>query len=233
MDQQIVLVTGANRGIGLAVVKKFLKLGHHVILSSRNKNDGVAETEKLGKEFPAITYHQLDVTKQKSIDQIFDYIVDRFGRLDVLINNAAINYDSWHSASEADIDDVNQTLDTNLIGPWRMCKKFIPLMKKNEYGRIVNVSSGAGAIEGMKGGTPGYSISKTALNVLTIKLAHELDDTGILINAVCPGWVRTKMGGSEAPRSVEQGAETIVWAGLLPDDGPQGKFFRDKIEIPF
>lgn len=114
-----------------------------------------------------------------------------------------------------------------------MAQAFIPLMKKQRYGRIVNVSSGVGALKGMAGGTSGYGLSKTALNGLTIKLAAELREDNILVNAVCPGWVRTEMGGSSAPRAVEQGAETIVWVSMLPDDGPSGEFFRDKKQISF
>ncbi len=119
------------------------------------------------------------------------------------------------------------------MGPWRMCQAFIHMMKQQGYGRIVNVSSGSGSLTEMGGGTPGYGISKAALNALTIKLAAELQGTGILVNAVCPGWVRTDMGGSDATRSPEKGAETIVWLAQLPEGGPSGKFFRDKREIRF
>ena len=125
------------------------------------------------------------------------------------------------------------TLNTNLMGPWRMCQAFIPLMKKQGYGRIVNVSSGSGSIDKMSSETPAYGLSKTALNVLTIKLADELKGSEILVNSVCPGWVRTEMGGMNAPRSVEEGAEGIVWLATLPEGGPSGGFFRDKQPIPW
>lgn len=175
----------------------------------------------------------MDVSDQGSVDRIREYVNQKFGHLDILINNAGINYDTWQHAANADLSNVTETLDTNLLGPWRMSNAFIPLIKKAGDGRIVNVSSGSGAISGMTGGTPAYSVSKAALNVLTIKLGAELEGTGILANAVCPGWVRTDMGGSGATGSPEKGAETIVWTAELPGGGPNGKFFRDMQEISF
>ncbi len=174
-----------------------------------------------------ISYHPLDVTDDNSVAQLQSYIETNYGRLDILVNNAGINYDTWQNAEQADLQSVQKTLNTNLLGPWRVSQAFIPLMRKNGYGRIVNVSSGAGALNGMGGGTPAYSVSKASLNVLTIKLAADLQNTGILVNSVGPGWVRTDMGGKEAPRDVTEGAEGIVWAATLPDDGPTGGFFRD------
>lgn len=227
----IALVTGANRGIGLEVVRQLAENGHEVILTSRNEEKGLQASRKLG--LSKIHFHALDVTSQQSVDQMVRYVSEKFGRLDILVNNAGINYDTWQKAVDPDLENVQETLDTNLIGPWRMAKAFIPLMRKNGYGRIVNVSSGAGAIEGMGAGTPAYSVSKAALNVMNIKLAAELSGSGILVNAVCPGWVRTDMGGAGAPRSVQQGAEGIIWAAELPDNGPSGKFFRDGKEIAY
>ncbi len=229
-DHKTALVTGSNRGIGLAVVKQLAQEGFTVILTSRKPEDG----KKVLLSMPEnVYYHQLDITNNQSVNAIKDYVEKEFGRLDILVNNAGINYDTWQNTLNADLENVQDTINTNLIGPWRMALAFIPLMQKHNYGRIVNVSSGAGALEGMKGGTPGYGISKAALNALTLKLADELSRHDILVNSVCPGWVRTDMGGSEAPRSLEKGAETIVWAALLPSGGPSGKFFRDKKEIPF
>ena len=227
----IALVTGANRGIGLEVVRQLAENGHEVILTSRNEEKGLQSSRKLG--LSNIHFHALDVTSQQSVDQMVSYVNEKFGRLDILVNNAGINYDTWQKAADPDLENVQETLDTNLIGPWRMAKAFIPLMRKNGYGRIVNVSSGAGAIEGMGAGTPAYSVSKAALNVMNIKLAAELSGSGILVNAVCPGWVRTDMGGAGAPRSVQQGAEGIIWAAELPPNGPTGKFFRDGKEIEY
>lgn len=228
---KVALVTGANRGIGFAVVQSLLKKGFTVILTARNFDSGQEAIERLKN--PHLYFHQLDVTDQGSVDQLKTFVESEFGKLDILINNAGINYDTWQQAESADLQTVQETLDTNLLGPWRLTNAFIPIMKKNGYGRIVNVSSGSGALTGMTGGTPAYGISKTALNALTIKLGAELAGTGILVNAVCPGWVRTDMGGAGATRSPEKGAETIIWASELPKNGPTGKFFRDKQEISF
>ena len=229
---KIALVTGANRGIGFAVAKTLLEKRFTVILTARSQTSGEEALQKLGHP-NNLQFHTLDVSDQGSVDQIKRFIDQEFGRLDVLINNAGINYDTWQQAGNANLNHVQDTLDTNLLGPWRMTNAFIPTMKQAGYGRIVNVSSGAGAISGMSGGTPAYSVSKAALNVLTIKLGAELQGTNILVNAVCPGWVRTDMGGAGATRSPDKGAETIVWAAELPNGGPNGKFFRDQKEIAF
>ncbi len=229
---KIALVTGANRGIGFAIAKSLFEKEYTVILTARSEASGQDAIHRLGNP-DQLHFHVLDVSDQASVDQIKGYIEQNFGRLDVLINNAGINYDTWQKAAPADLANVQETLNTNLMGPWRMTNAFIPLMKKEGFGRIVNVSSGAGALSGMSGGTPAYSISKAALNVLTIKLAAELQGSNILVNAVCPGWVRTDMGGAGASRSPEKGAETIVWAAELPEGGPNGQFFRDKKEIAF
>lgn len=228
----IAVVTGGNRGIGLEVTKQLAQLGHTVILGSRSLEKGlvIAQQNKLPEN---IIVQQLDITEQDSIDTLKAYILNQFGRLDILINNAGINYDTWHTALDADLENVQETLETNLFGAWRMIQTFVPLMQQNNYGRIVNVSSGAGAIQGMSSGTPGYAISKTALNVLTIKIAALVKNSNILVNAVCPGWVRTDMGGASASRSVEKGAGTIIWAAELPTGSKSGKFFRDKKEISF
>jgi len=229
-NKTISLVTGSNRGIGYATVKELLKLGQTVILTSRNEKDGrkaVFELEKYGD----VIYHHLDVSDPVSVKEITKFVENEFRQLDILINNAGINYDTWQKAVDANLETVEETLNTNLYGAWRMSQAFILLMKKYKFGRIVNVSSGSGAFAEMGSGTPAYSISKAAINVLNIKLAHEVQNDGILVNAVCPGWVRTKMGGPSAPRSLEKGAETIVWAATLPDNGPTGSFFRDKRKI--
>lgn len=232
MKHQVALVTGSNRGIGLATVQALLPLGYTTILTSRKPSSGQAAIQGL-QGLGDLHYLPLDVDQADSVQVAAQQVQQQFGRLDILINNAAINYDTWHQTVDADLAEVAQTLHTNLMGPWRMCQAFIPMMKQQGYGRIVNVSSGSGSLAEMGGGTPGYGISKAALNALTIKLAAELQGTGILVNAVCPGWVRTDMGGSDATRSPEKGAETIVWLAQLPEGGPSGKFFRDKREIRF
>ena len=154
-------------------------------------------------------------------------VEERFGRLDVLVNNAAILYDEWQRAENASLDTVHKAFGTNTLGAWRMCQAFIPLLRKSKHARIVNVSSESGSLTVMGGGTPGYSVSKVALNALTRMLADELRASHILVNSVCPGWVATEMGGPDAPRTVEEGAASVMWAALLPDDGRTGGFFRD------
>ncbi|TKG89596.1 SDR family oxidoreductase [Puteibacter caeruleilacunae] len=230
MEQRIALVTGANRGIGYATVKELLKKGYKVILTARNEAAGKKAQSELQK-YGDVYFHTLDVTNAKSTNELKDFVEQEFGRLDMLINNAGINYDTWHTAENADLEEVQATLNTNLIGAWRMAQAFIPMMKQQKYGRIVNVSSGAGAFAEMGGNTPGYSVSKAALNALTIKLASDVKSNNILVNSVCPGWVRTDMGGIAAPRSPKKGAETIIWAAELPNNGHSGKFLRDMKEI--
>jgi NAD(P)-dependent dehydrogenase (short-subunit alcohol dehydrogenase family) len=228
---KLALVTGANRGIGLAVVKGLLNKGISVILTSRTISDGQKAVEEIASDH--LFYHQLDVNNEASVQALFTYVKDTFGKLDILINNAGINYDTWQEVTNADLGTVEETLQTNLLGPWRMSQTFLPLMQQNNYGRIVNVSSGAGATEGINGERPAYSISKAALNMLTLAMGRYLEETNILVNAVGPGWVRTDMGGKSADRSPEEGAETIIWAALLPDGSPTAKFFRDKKKIPW
>jgi NAD(P)-dependent dehydrogenase (short-subunit alcohol dehydrogenase family) len=159
-------------------------------------------------------------------------VEQQFGRIDVLVNNAAILYDTWQNAINADLDTVNRALKTNLFGPWRLSQICIPIMNRNRYGRIVNVSSGAGSLHYMTGGTPAYSLSKASLNALTRIMAAELRGTNILINTIDPGWVATDMG-DQGGRPVEEGAQGIVWAATLPDDGPSGGFFYDGKPVPW
>ena len=228
----IALVTGANKGIGLEVVRQLAKEGATVYLGSRDVSKGRKAHEKIGG-LKNVHVIQLDVTDIKSIERAVTSIKADQGRIDILVNNAGINYDTWHNALNADLENVRETLETNLFGAWAMIQAVLPIMQESAFGRIVNVSSGAGAISGMSSGTPGYSISKAALNILTIQCAQLINQSDLLINAVCPGWVRTDMGGSMASRSVSKGAETIIWATQLPEKGPSGKFFRDKREIAF
>ncbi len=150
----------------------------------------------------------------------------------MLVNNAGILYDTWEQGITADLNVVHTALETNLFGAWRMCQTFLPLLRKSHAGRIVNVSSESGSLTNMGGGTPAYSVSKAALNALTRVLAAELSETGILVNAICPGWVATDMGGAGG-RPVSEGAAGIVWAAILPADGPTGGYFRDGNRIPW
>ncbi len=165
-------------------------------------------------------------TSPDSVEGAIARVADEVGRLDVLVNNAAIHYDDWQLASDADLSVVGEALDTNLLGAWRLTLSALPLLRASDHPRVVNVSSGAGALAGMGGGVPAYKVSKVGLNALTSMLAAELCRDGVLVNSVCPGWVATDMGGAGG-RPVEEGAAGIVWAATLPDDGPSGGFFRD------
>jgi len=224
-NERIALVSGGNRGIGLEVCRQLAEGGYTVVVGSRDEERGRAAAEGLeGEAIP----HQLDVSDAGSVDRMAAFLEEEFGRLDILVNNAAISNDDGQRGVDADLDRVKEALEANLFGAWRLCKVAIPLMRRNGYGRIVNVSTGLASLEDMGGGSPGYRVSKTALNVLTRILASELRGSGILVNAVNPGWVQTDMGGSGATRTVEEGAEALVWAATLPNSGPTGGFFRDR-----
>ena len=227
-DNMVALVSGGNRGIGLEICRQLAERGYTVVLGSRSEEQGREAAEKLDGDVYA---RQLDVTDGKGVNRLADSIEEEFGRLDVLLNNAGISNDDGQSAVEADLDRVREALEANLFGAWRLCEAAIPLMRRNGYGRIVNISSGLGALEDMGGGQPGYRVSKAGMNVLTRILSSELRGTGILVNSVCPGWVQTDMGGSNASRTVEEGADTPVWAATLQDNGPTGGFFRDRRPI--
>ena len=183
-------------------------------------------TKRLTDKGLDVIFFQLDVSNKSNIKDIFTKIKRQFGRLDILINNAAILYDTNQYAMNADLELVSKALTTNLYGPWLLCQAFIPLMEKNDYGRVVNVSSGAASLNYMEGGTPAYGISKVALNALTRKLASELGRKNVLVNSINPGWVTTDMGG-HGGRPVEEGCRGIVWAATLPNNGPSGGFFYD------
>ncbi|MDF3822266.1 SDR family NAD(P)-dependent oxidoreductase [Leptospira sp. 96542] len=226
---QIALVTGANRGIGKQVAIELAKLGVYVLIGSRNPDDAedcLEEVSKLGKG-EILT---IDVSKEQSLNTACDTILGSFKKLDILVNNAGIFVDSGKFL-DSTVEDIQRTLAVNLYGPFRLIQMFLPLMMDKSYGRIVNVSSGMGQLSDMGSGYPAYRISKTAINALTCMTNVEAAGFNIKINSVCPGWVKTDMGGASATRSVEQGAETIVWAATLPNNGPTGKFFRDKKEI--
>ncbi len=231
--QRIALITGANRGIGFEICKQLAQKKIEVILTARDESKGKAAFQKLVKEGLDAVFYQLNVSDSNSIKSLADYVLKEFGRLDILINNAGIFIDQGKLAQNVELDIVRKTLEINLLGPLSLCQTFIPLMKKHNYGRIVNLSSGMGAFYEMGGGNASYRISKTALNSMTVILASELSGSNILVNTMNPGWVRTEMGGKNATRSVEQGADTAIWLATLPDNGPSGKFFLDRKEIPW
>jgi NAD(P)-dependent dehydrogenase (short-subunit alcohol dehydrogenase family) len=223
---RVAAVTGANRGIGLEVVRQLARDGYLAILGARDADKGVAAAESLRAEGLDVEPRQLDVSDPDSV-AAFGAAVERdHDRLDVLVNNAAIDYDTWQRGADADLDVVREAMETNLLGAWRTTQACLPLLRRSGSARIVNVSSGAGALTDMGGGTPAYRVSKTALNALTRILAAELRGDGILVNSVCPGWVATDMGGPGG-RPVEAGAASVMWAVRLDDDGPTGGFFRD------
>lgn len=222
----IALVTGANRGIGLQVTRQLAERGMTVIMGTRSLEKGRSATDKLSLETGKVLPHELDVTDSNSIDRLSKWVDREFGYLDIMVNNAGILYDTWQQASTADLNQVQEAIDTNTLGAWRMCQGFLPLIRQSKSGRIVNVSSGAGSLASMGASTPAYSTSKAALNAFTRSLAAELKGTEILVNAVCPGWVATDMGGSGG-RPVADGAAGIVWAATLSKDGATGGFFRD------
>jgi NAD(P)-dependent dehydrogenase (short-subunit alcohol dehydrogenase family) len=228
---RVALVTGANRGIGLEVARQLAARGDTVFLGARDPDAGRAAAEPLMAAGGDVRPRLLDVTDQGSIDLVAGELARGVGRLDVLINNAAIHYDTWQRAIGADPSVVLQALDTNLLGAWRCANALIPLLRASGHGRIVNVSSEAGSLASMSGGTPAYAVSKVALNGLTRMLAAQLRPY-VLVNSVCPGWVATDMGGPGG-RPVAEGAASVLWAADLPDNGPTGGFFRDGRPIPF
>jgi len=227
---RVALVSGGNRGIGLEVCRQLADRGLTVIMGSRDEGQGRSAAAGLPD---GVVVRQLDVADSGSVKRLSSSVEDDFGRLDVLVNNAAISNDEGQRGADADLGRVKEALEANLFGARRLCELAVPLMRRNNYGRIVNVSTGLAALDDMGGGYPGYRVSKTALHALTRILASELRGSGILVNAVNPGWVQTEMGGSGATRPVEEGAEALVWAATLPNNGPTGGFFRDRIPVPW
>ena len=239
-SKPIAVVTGSNRGLGLETVRQLAKREIRVIATCRNASRGEAALEKLLAEGLDVLFQPLDVSSEASIADLGGFIHSRCGRVDILVNNAGVYLDihgtedvGGASVFNTSLETLSTTLKTNLYGPLLLAQELAPLMKQQHYGRIVNVSSGMGQLSDMDGKSPAYRISKTALNALTRILAAETRGSNILVNSVCPGWVRTEMGGPNAERAVEQGAAGIVWAATLPDDGPSGGFFRDGQPIPW
>ncbi|MEM9999735.1 MAG: SDR family NAD(P)-dependent oxidoreductase [Pseudomonadota bacterium] len=225
----VIMITGANRGLGLETAHQLGNLGHHVLLGVRHVEQGKRAEAIVRGAGVQCDYIPLDVRSADSIEASIDHIKERAGQLDVLINNAAIHYDTGQSVGSPDFQIVEEALQVNLLGAWRMAIACHPLLARSPSPRLVNVSSGSGTLDMMTGITPAYSLSKLGLNGLTMMLASEWKRDGILVNAVCPGWTATDMGGGGRP--IPEGAKGIVWAATLPDDGPTGGFFRDGVPI--
>jgi NAD(P)-dependent dehydrogenase (short-subunit alcohol dehydrogenase family) len=220
---RVALVSGSSRGIGAEIARELaVDHGFLVYAGARNPED-VAEQD-------GIAPVRLEVIDQASVDAARDRIASEVGRLDSLVNNAGI-YGDPVGAADYDLDRAHEVLEVNTFGPWRLIEAFLPLLRESDVPRIVNVSSGAGQLSDMNGGRAAYRLSKAALNALTRTLAS--DERWVKVNTMCPGWVRTDMGGAAAPRSLEQGADTAVWLATLPHDGPSGGFFRDRKPIPW
>jgi NAD(P)-dependent dehydrogenase (short-subunit alcohol dehydrogenase family) len=222
----VALVSGANRGIGQEIARELAEDHGFLVFAGSRDPAKVEETD-------SIRAVQLDVTDQASVDDARKAIEGDPGRLDALVNNAGITGPWSETAAEENFDQAHEVLETNLFGAWRLTQAMLPLLRRSEHPRIVNVSSGAGQLSDMNGGYPSYRMSKSGLNALTRILSEEEARHGILANSLCPGWVRTDMGGRSAPKSVEDGADTAVWLATLPDDGPSGGFFRNRRPIPW
>jgi len=229
----VAVVTGAARGIGLEVARQLARLGGPVLLTARDAKKAEDAAAQLSFEGLKVLPRALDVTSSDQVQDLADGVERDHGRLDILINNAGVFLDKHDFGEHVSADVVRQTFETNLIGPLSLCQAFLPLMRRQNYGRIVNVTSGLGSLQDMAGKYPAYRMSKTALNALTRILASELVGTNIIVNSCCPGWVQTEMGGPRATRPVAEATDSILWLATLPDGGPSGGLFRDRQPLPW
>jgi NAD(P)-dependent dehydrogenase (short-subunit alcohol dehydrogenase family) len=230
-DLPVAVVTGGNRGVGREVSRQLALLGFTVVLGSRDLRKGELAAKELDPEGDRIVACQLEVDNSISVTSMAEWVKGRFGRTDVLVNNASTMYDRWATASNADLGTVAEAIDVNLFGPWRVSHALLPMLRSSTRPRIVNVSSEGGSISMMTGGSPAYSVSKAGLNALTRLLAAELARDGILVNAVCPGWP-----GSESQpdaRTLAQAAASVIWAVTIPNGGPSGTLTRDGQPYPW
>jgi NAD(P)-dependent dehydrogenase (short-subunit alcohol dehydrogenase family) len=232
--RKIAIVTGGNRGLGLEIARQLMKSDLFVVVGARDAAKCEAAMQALKAGGGNAVAFPLDVNDTHSVRRFVEEVDRQHGAPSVLVNNAGI----YPEATDATVVDSptsiwRATFETNLFGAVRMCREAVPLMRKIRYGRIVNISSGLGQLQKMAEGSPAYRVSKAALNALTRTLAAEVAGSGILVNSMSPGWVRTDMGGEGAPRSPEEGADTAVWLSLLPSNGPTGQFFRDRKPIPW
>ena len=233
MTKRIAVITGANRGLGFAAARALAQKNYHAILTARSQektDKAVNELKSEGLEVEGIV---IDVADSKSVSSFFDWLEKTHGRLHVLVNNAGVLSIRGGSVNQAasnmhntEAEVILSVFENNSLSAYRMIQKALPLMQKGDYGRIVNVSSGMGGLTEMGGGYPAYRISKAAMNAITRFVSQEVSGN-IKINSVCPGWVKTDMGGSNASREIDEGVAGIVWAATLGDDGPNGGFFRD------
>ena len=224
-------MTGANRGLGLETARQLLAHGLRVALTGRDLHAVERALDTLEAASGTAIAVPMDVTEPSSIKRAHRAIVKALGSVDVIVNNAAILLFESSDVLKTPLDGFRETFETNCFGVIEVCREFVPPMAARGYGRVVNVSSGAGQLSKMSTYAPAYSMSKAALNAFTRILAQTYRDAGVLANVVDPGWVRTDMGGQSAPRSVQQGADTTVWLATLPDSGPTGGFFRDRRPI--
>jgi len=229
--KRVALVTGANRGLGLETGRQLLAKGLKVVLSGRDEDALARAAARLDGDKDRVMTVRMDVTDVSSTEKAHETINSRFGTVEVLVNNAAVLVCENDDALSIPPEAYRKTFDTNVFGVIEVCRIFAPPMARAGYGRIVNVSSGAGQLASMSTYAPAYSLSKAALNAWTRILASTYRQGGVLVNSVDPGWVRTDMGGPSAPRSVQQGADTIVWLATLPAGGPTGEFFHDRRPI--
>jgi NAD(P)-dependent dehydrogenase (short-subunit alcohol dehydrogenase family) len=232
-NERTALVTGGNRGIGLAICKGLAERGLHVVLGSRDTANGEAAARPIREQRGSVRVEQLDVAEPDSIADCYDRLSDDDVPVDVLVNNAGIYPEN--DALDATIDQLDRAWTVNTRGPWLLVKAFVPNMIERGYGRVVNISSGSGSFgEGLDPQHAAYAASKSALNTLTLTLDDALPDgPDVKVNSMCPGWVHTRMGGEAAPRTPEEGADTALWLATLPAAGPSGGFFRDRARIPW
>jgi NAD(P)-dependent dehydrogenase (short-subunit alcohol dehydrogenase family) len=228
----VIVVTGANRGIGFEICRQLAARGARVVLTARNATAGAAAIKKLAAQRLPAVFQPLDVTDARAVVALRDFLKDSYGRLDVLINNAGIIAKGEAPALKIDLAAIRSTLETNALAPLHLAQTLVPLLKRSKSARIVNMSSGMGALADNDGGCAAYRISKTALNAVTAILAAELRGA-VAVNSVCPGWVKTDMGGPNAEVEVVEGADTAVWLALDAPQSLTGKFVRDRKVIPW
>jgi NAD(P)-dependent dehydrogenase (short-subunit alcohol dehydrogenase family) len=229
VDQRIAVVTGGNRGIGREIARQLMKEDVFVIIGARDGAKCAQVTEEFKGNGSNLAAVPIDVNSTRSVNRFVRHVRKYHGPPSILVNNAGIHPEAIDTKFlETSISVWRDTFETNLFGAVRLCRSVVPVMRELGYGRVVNISSGLAQLHKMSQHRVAYRASKTALNALTRALAAELADTGILVNSMTPGWVRTDMGGAGALLSVEEGADTAVWLSLLPADGPTGQFFRNR-----